>query len=113
MFSLGTRDEMVVWGGGGKTRARKYYLTMTLLEAYAVYKEESGNKCSFSHFANLRPKNVLLLGDTPKDQCKCQVHENVFLKLRALGQPGVDSVKSTFSSVVLCTNNFIIEHGFH
>ena len=78
------------WGGvvGGKTRVRKSYLSMTLLEVYAIYKEESGTslQCSFSHFANLLSKNILLLGDTPKDQCKCQIHENVFLKLRALGQ---------------------------
>ena len=28
---------------------------------------------------------MLLLGDSPKEQCKCQIHENLFLKLEKMG----------------------------
>ena len=70
-----------------KRRERKSYLTMYLREAYAVFKETvaDGECCSFSAFCKLRPKHVLLLVDTPKKQCKCQIHENFFMKLKAMG----------------------------
>ena len=61
---------------------------MYLKEGYTLYLETCENdseKCSFSTFYNLRPKNVLLLGDSPKEQCKCQIHENLFLKLEKMG----------------------------
>ena len=42
---------------------------MYLREVYAVFKETvaDGECCSFSAFCKLRPKNVLLLVDTPKN----------------------------------------------
>ena len=46
-------------------------------------KEYPECKDVFSLFCNLQPKNVLLLGDTPKNQCKCKVHET-YLKLEAM-----------------------------
>ena len=39
---------------------------------------------SFTAFCKLRPKNVLLLKNTPMDQCKCKVYENFVFKLSAL-----------------------------
>ena len=80
----GAKGEIVIWDSDGKKRReRKYYLR----EAYAVFKEtavdEEGR--SFSAFCKLRPKNVLLLVDTPNEQCKCQIHENFFMKLEAMG----------------------------
>ena len=83
----GAKDEIVIWDSAGKKRwEHKYYLTMYLREAY-VFKETvaDGKYCSFSTFCKLRPKNVLLLVDTPKVQCKCQIHENFFMKLKAIG----------------------------
>ena len=60
---------------------------MYLREAYAVFKETvaDGEDCSFSALCKLRPKNALLLVDTPKEQFKCQIHENFFMKLGAMG----------------------------
>ena len=61
---------------------------MYLREAYAVFKEtrqEDEEMCSFSVFCKLRLKNVLPLSDTPEDTCQCQTHENLFLKLDAMG----------------------------
>ena len=78
----GAKDEMVVWDEFGKQRLRKYYLTMYIHQVYAVFKEtrqEDEAMCSMSTFTKLRPKNVLLLSDTPEDTCKCQTHENQFL----------------------------------
>ena len=45
---------------------------------------ETFQKISFSKFCNLRPKNVLLLKNSPIDQCKCKLHENFRLKLKVL-----------------------------
>ena len=39
---------------------------------------------SFAAFCKLRPKNVLLLKNTPMDQCKCKTYENFVFKLSAL-----------------------------
>ena len=61
---------------------------MFLRETYAFYLDSYINddeKCSFSTFRNLRPKIVLLMGNSTLHQCKCQIHENLFLKLEAMG----------------------------
>ena len=41
---------------------------------------------------------VLLLSDTPEDTCKCQTHENLFLKLEAM----FHSYDNSFWNEVLC-----------
>ena len=82
------KDEIVIWGSAGKKRREcKYYLTMYLRKAYDVFKETvADGKChSFSAFCKLRPSNVLLLNDTPKEQCKCQIHESFFMRLEPMG----------------------------
>ena len=81
----GMKDEIVVWINGGKKRKRKYYMTMYLREAYAIFRELYPQyTISLSMFCQLRPKNVLLLHQTPADQCHCRIHENVFLRLKGL-----------------------------
>ena len=65
----GNGDEMTVWDDNGKHKLQKYYLTIYLKEAYAIFLESCENeddRCSVSTFCNLNPKNVLLLGDSPK-----------------------------------------------
>ena len=82
------KDETVIWDSAEKKRReRKYYLTMYLRETYAVFKETlaDGECFSFSAFCKLRPKHVPLLVDTPKEQCKCQIHKNFYMKLKAMG----------------------------
>ena len=61
-----------------------------------TYSEEE--RCKKSKLYSLRPKNVLLLGDTPKDQCKYQNHENMFMKLEAMGK----QYESSFWEEILC-----------
>ena len=78
----GMKDEVTVWEQGVKMKLRKYYLTMHLKEAHALFQERHpDHPISFSVFAKLRPPNVLLLKDTPADQCKCLQHENFMLHL--------------------------------
>ena len=60
----GAKDEIVIWNSAGKkSRERKYYLTMYLREACAVFKETvaDGEDCSFSVFCKLKPKNVVII----------------------------------------------------
>ena len=84
----GLKDEMVIWINGKNTgKKRKYYLTMFLREAYAIFKlSHPEPTVCFSKFCALRPKNVLLLKNTPMDQCKCKHHENFILRLKGLNQ---------------------------
>ena len=70
----GAKDEIAVWDEFEKKRLRKCYITVYLREAYAVFKEtrqEDEQMCSLSAFCKLRPRNILLLSDTPEDTCKC------------------------------------------
>ena len=46
---------------------------------------ESEKGLAFLLFCNLRPRNALLLQNSPKDQCNCLVQENFFLELEAIG----------------------------
>ena len=82
----GMKDEMIVRENGKKVKMRKLYLTVFIKEAYAIFKEENPSiEISLDSFRKLRPKNVLLLKDTPMDQCKCRLHENFFFMVKALG----------------------------
>ena len=83
------QDLITVWTDTGKIKVRKYYLTTCLRESlktfFDLYSDEERAKfIGFSTFDDLHPKNVLLLGSTPRDQCKCMIHENLFLKLHAM-----------------------------
>ena len=83
----GMKDEITVWVNGVKQKLRKYFLKMHVKEAHALFQERYPNHTiSFSAFAKLRPPNVLLLKNTPADQCKCLQHENFMLKLAGLGK---------------------------
>ena len=75
----GKGDEKTIWTKNGKQKVCKHYLTMFLREAYALHLDgciNEGEKCSFSTFHNLQPKNVLLMENSPLHHCKCQIHEN-------------------------------------
>lgn len=90
----GMADEMTVWENGKKTKLRKYFLTMFLREAFQIFTKANPKfETKFKKFCSLRPKNVLLLKHTPSDQCKCQIHENMFLRFQALGIDHKDFMK--------------------
>ncbi|XP_048583778.1 uncharacterized protein LOC125563079 [Nematostella vectensis] len=98
----GLKDEMTIWKNGKKEHLRKHYLTMFLREAFAVFQAtHPAVSIGFSTFCRLRPANVLLLKNTPKDQCKCKIHENFRLKLK-----GLDStVKHDVWETILCNSS--------
>lgn len=81
----GIADTMVVRDVNGKETVRKYYLTMFIREAYANFVQNYGAIVKLSKFHSLRPKNVLLMKDTPSEVCKCLRHENLRFSLLALG----------------------------
>lgn len=74
------------WEKGKKITLRKFYLTMYLREAYAVFKDTYPDmKLSFTVFKDEHPENVLLMKDTPY-QCLCKIHENFLLKLKGINK---------------------------
>ena len=102
----GMKDEMTVWQDGKKMKLRKYYLTMYMREAYAIFSAAHPElELSFSKFCKLRPRNVLFLKNTPIDQCKCQIHENFRLKLKGLG---IEYSNNWWDSCLCGSNDF---HG--
>ena len=94
----GLNDLITVWDDSGKKKLRKYYLTMFSRDVHEVYYQAQDNPVSLSTFCDLHPKNAFLLADSPKNQCRCLMHENVFLKLNAIGI----SNDSSFCTKVLC-----------
>jgi len=101
----GMRDEMAVWENGIKSKLRKHFLTMFIREAFALFKEFNPDvSVSFSKFCSLRPPNVLLLKNSPVDQCKCRLHENFRLKMKSLG---VEYDQSWWQKV-LCTSGDLL-----
>lgn len=81
----GMKDTICIWDNGIKKTLQKHYMTMFLKEAFYIFIEENPEfEVGFSKFCQLRPKNVLLLKSTPSEQCKCKIHENFMLKLKAL-----------------------------
>lgn len=83
---MGSRDAVISRDSeGNKIKLKKYYLTLYLREAYAIFLDENPNEIlSFSKFCELRPENVLLMRQTPLNQCLCQSHENFRLLLFVL-----------------------------
>ena len=88
----GMNDEMTIWTNGKKEKLRKHYLVMYIKEAHSLFLSAYPNESiGYVKFANLRPPNVLLLGDTPEYQCKCRTHENFQYKLKGLQYEYVSS----------------------
>ena len=54
---------------------------------------------TFCTFWDIHLRSVLLFNDSPKDQCTCQMQENLFLKSEAMGIP----YDSSFWEKVLCS----------
>ena len=98
----GLKDEMVHWEAGKKTKLRRYYLELTLKEAYGVFKEQHSTvNIGFTKFWELKPPNVLLMSKAPSDQCRCVQHENYRLQLKPLKI----TVDKTFWGKVLCNSD--------
>lgn len=56
---------------------QKRHLTMTVKEAFSLYKNENpGTQVALSKFYDLRPKHVLLSSEMPHNVCVCRYHAN-------------------------------------
>ena len=97
----GMKGVMTAWTDKEKTKMTKHYLNMFLKEAYYLYKEKHFGEMHdvhFSSFCKYRPRNVLLIGKTPKDECKCMIRENFLCQLEAMDC----SCQQNFWATVLC-----------
>ena len=77
--------------------AHKRYLTDTVRRTHEKFLKEFPNmRCSFAHFAKLRPwKTVKLAGSTPRRMCVCESCENASLMARCLSRAGVNGLELT------------------
>ena len=70
---------------GSKVEVQSRHLTSSVLEVFALFKEENLNlKIGMSKFADLRPCNVLLSNKLPHNVCLWKYHENFILAVNAL-----------------------------
>ena len=77
------KDEITVWNESGeKRKLRKYYLEVTIEEAFALFKKKNpDDKIGLTKFYELKPPNVLFMKDSPADQCKCVKHDTFRMQL--------------------------------
>jgi len=95
------RDEITEWKDGKKIKLQKYFLTMFLREAYAIFQSLHPNAVSFSKFCSFHPQNGLLLKNSPTDKCRCHLQENFRLKLKSL----IGDYGQSFWEKILCYSN--------
>lgn len=67
-----------------RINVQKRFLVMSVKEAYQQYINETGNQVTKTTFYELRPKHVLLVGDTPHTVCVCKYHGNFNYLLESL-----------------------------
>ena len=85
--SPGKKDFVVSWQNGKKEHLQKRHLLFSLKEVHALFiKENPAVKIGLSKFSSLRPVNVLLSSDMPRNVCLCQYHENIKLICDCLGK---------------------------
>ena len=93
---------MAHWQAGIKVNLRKYYLELTMKEAYAVFKKQHPDvEVGLSKLFDLKPPNVIHMAKAPNDQCKCITHENFRLMLKPLKV----EVNSMFWQTMLCNSS--------
>lgn len=64
---------------------QKHLMTMTLQEAFKMYKEENpGRKIAFTSFRKFKPKQVQRVSETSRRSCLCKTCCNAALKIEAL-----------------------------
>lgn len=84
-FMPGAQDVVTIWDENGKHKRQKRILTMTIMEAYNLFKEENPDiTVGKSKFAEFRPLEVLLSSKMPRNVCGCIYHENISLLLQEL-----------------------------
>ena len=76
----GKKDFVIKRQSGKKDYLQKRHMMFSLKEAHSLFQKEHPEvKIGLSKFSSLRPVNVLLSSDTPRNVCLCQYHENIRL----------------------------------
>ena len=74
--AAGKKDFVTVRQDNKKEHLQKRHLLCSLQETFAIFvKDNPTVKISLSKFASLRPVNVKLSSDMPRDVCLCKYHE--------------------------------------
>jgi hypothetical protein len=74
----GRRDFVIVRHDGEKKHIQKRHLLWSLRETFAIFQKENPSvQVGLSKFCSLRPINVMLSAEMPRDVCLCQYHENI------------------------------------
>ncbi|XP_060754349.1 uncharacterized protein LOC132865864 isoform X2 [Neoarius graeffei] len=107
----GKKDVVIIRVEGKKNKIQKRHMTMSLMEAYRLFKEDHPEvTVGKSKFAELRPPFVLLRSDTPKNVCLCKYHENTSLLLNCaykhLPRMAFKSV-SNYVDAVVCSSGSV------
>ena len=76
-------DVMTIWGDDGKKNFVNT-IWLCIFVKHMLCSNRPTQRISYSLFCKLRPVNVPVIGDSPKDQCKCLTHEYFLFKLDAL-----------------------------
>ena len=84
----GCKDYVRVKELNGKVvKMTKHVLALTLKEAFLEFKSEyPEEELKFTSFVNLRPPNVLLRHQMPKNVCQCKYHTNVNFLISAVNK---------------------------
>ena len=78
LFMPGKQGVLTIRDKNGKRKEQKRILTMTINEAYEIFMSEQTEKIiGKSKFAELRPPEVLLSPQMPRNVCGCIYHTNV------------------------------------
>jgi len=74
----GRKDFVTVKVNNTQQQIQKRHLFWSLRESYGIFMKENPTvQIGFSKFCSLRPVNVFLSVDMPRDVCLCQYHENI------------------------------------
>ena len=100
----GRKDYVMVKGKDGKrSKMVKHVLALTLREAHCEFvKEEPEIKVSLDCFAKIRPPNVLLRHNMPKNVCVCKYHANINFLIESL-HGHEDSFPSNHTELIRAT----------
>ena len=77
-LAAGRKDYVITRSKSKKVFVQKRYLLYSLRETFALFKNDNPSTLvGLSKFSSLRPTNVKLLSETPKNTCLCLYHENI------------------------------------
>ena len=85
LFMSGKQGVLTIRDKNGKTKEQRRILTITTNEAYEIFITEQIEKnIGKSKFAELRPPEVLLSSQMPRNVCGCIYHTNIKLLLKEM-----------------------------